>query len=105
MQSQFPVLMHIERRVIRYSLTGYTQAVIASFAYIGFFFYVMYIVFPVMRTLAINIAVRMRYFWYRLFQWARLRISKCNRKCGALPFRYNFVALVALIILFKSVKK
>ena len=31
-------------------------------------------------------------------------ISKCNRKCGALPFGYNIVALVALIILFKNPK-
>ena len=31
-------------------------------------------------------------------------ISKCNRNCGALPFGYNFVALVALIILFINPK-
>ena len=27
-----------------------------------------------------------------------------DRKCGALPVGYNFVALVALIILFKNPK-
>jgi len=43
-------------------------------------------------------------FGYTLFQWARLRISKCNRKCGTLPVGYNFVALFALIILFKNPK-
>ena len=38
------------------------------------------------------------------FQWARLKISKWNRKCVALPFGYNFVAVVALIILLKNAK-
>jgi len=51
-----------------------------------------------------EIKVYLVYFWYRLFQWARLRISKWNRKCGALPVQYNFVSLVALIILFKNPK-
>jgi len=42
------------------------------------------------------------YTFGMLFQWTMLRISKWNRKCGALPVGYNFVALVAVIILFKN---